>query len=108
MFDDVPLDDNINNLFCQYINHSDNEEVIINTEDDPIKNPNKFLKHSYNEILESLKNNNTMEELHSIQRYFYSKTSQAFERHFINVNEHNNNNTSGSSIISSNTECYKR
>ena len=108
LFDDITLDDNINNLFCQYINHSDNQEVIINPEDDPIKNPYKFLKHSYNEMLESLKNNTTMEELHSIQRYFYGKTSQALERHFRNMNERNNNKTSGSSIISSNVGYCKQ
>ena len=59
-------------------------------------------------MLESLKNNTTMEELHSIQRYFYGKTSQAFERHFMNVNERNNNTTFGSSIISSDAGCCKR
>ena len=70
--DDIPLDEDIvNKLFCQYIrNQSDDEELVINSEDDPIRNPYKILKYySYNEMLESL-NDISMEELHSIQRYF--------------------------------------
>ena len=38
--DDIPVDEDIvNNLFCQYINQSADEELVINSEDDPIRNP---------------------------------------------------------------------
>ena len=102
------LDEDIDNLFQQYINQSEQDEEIINPEDDPIRNPFKFLKHSYNEMIESLKNNTTIEELYSIQRFLYSKTSQAFERHYININGTESNNKSRSSIVSSNVGCCKR
>ena len=87
---------------------TDEEDSTVNPEDDPVKNPHKYLEQTYNEILETSKNNTSMDELNSIQRFFYNKTSQVFKRHYVNLNKRDTTKNSRFGIISSNVGCCKR